>query len=936
MPTLMEVPVSPCSTTMCMESHIDLLAESPPSKGVAQFTQKTTKDSTPTFRDFETTTLERPAPSDMSFQMGPNEELYKTQFDAYVTSAIDRYNRKHPGEQQIRDFKSMTDVEKQSELQNVGNLLSRLGIDNGDDERLVYDGSIKMGTQQHSTGTAGTGVDDMSHGSVTATPNNNTTMCSSVTRTNDRSLLCDEMNQATNHNDKSIGSSVTAVNDETDKTNQTQGVQRVLFHTQHDNAGGHQCFDYDPQISSAPLAQCGSLAKKSQFTSDYYDGSTRVMSPRIVRNQNNDTTIETQCSRNSKSTALLSFQHEEDDCRIGDSRDESISPVELVRRHDGENGGVAITSRVLLSSTFQSPLGFGTSVNKKRLATTSGKKGADLQRSRTHHPGTSEECEFAHFNDEEENDTSGIIDSPSPLLCSSIQSLPSEPEPSGMPSFLAKASQSPIMRRNEFDESIPSSAERSSSSQETSPRQTIQFSEAPNHDSGGRYAVNDTIDSANCTLKPRRARSRADLGGGRGFQYYDDEAPANIHLRDGALFRMDPLRVRRPRKGSKHEKLRPQNMTGKQQNHRITSTYMNGNSNSSYKRNMLSIPDPLSAFPNRMSEHLGMVSDWLVAKDKAGAFDCSSDDENAYNTENEGGNEETTEGRGVILSMSPSQIIGVTLKLLLTNGIGQPGRASTCLGSSTPSETVVGGTLVVVRDKEAVVSWECALRERTCYSVLNHSAMSSTDRKRPKTAVRCAGFDIVLTTFDAIKSKEVTVPVDDRGRAMMGKSSFENGWYSSRCVAGSMVPQPQACEQLSILHQMKWFRIIFVDMLGRKSYVAKSGTARAKATIALNASSRFLFFSSTNESTGVLEEKLKDDRKQLRSIASALHMSEERAGNEIVEEAMLDWVEVKRTQDDKGNVEATSVGQSESPSMYEDEKGQIEDLSDSDILLSPT
>ena len=84
---------------------------------------------------------------------------------------------------------------------------------------------------------------------------------------------------------------------------------------------------------------------------------------------------------------------------------------------------------------------------------------------------------------------------------------------------------------------------------------------------------------------------------------------------------------------------------------------------------------------------------------------------------------------------------------------------------------LVGGTLVVLRGKEDIARWEVALREHTSLSCLDHAGMQSGLRKLANTAGKCAGFDVVLTTYDAIKSKEVTVPVDSSGCAILGSSS---------------------------------------------------------------------------------------------------------------------------------------------------------------------
>mmetsp|Transcript_61397 Transcript_61397/g.91213 ORF Transcript_61397/g.91213 Transcript_61397/m.91213 type:complete len:111 (-) Transcript_61397:304-636(-) len=108
----------------------------------------------------------------------------------------------------------------------------------------------------------------------------------------------------------------------------------------------------------------------------------------------------------------------------------------------------------------------------------------------------------------------------------------------------------------------------------------------------------------------------------------------------------------------------------------------------------------------------------------------------------------------------------------------------------------------------------------------------------------------------------------------------------------------------------------------------KPGTARAKAGTALNGRRRFLFFAKTEESSGFLEEKLKDDRKQLCSIAALLHMS----ARTIVGKTMLDLKDVKEV-DDMSRIDESVY---ESQSLTVDEGDQMNrGSSDSEMILSP-
>ena len=85
--------------------------------------------------------------------------------------------------------------------------------------------------------------------------------------------------------------------------------------------------------------------------------------------------------------------------------------------------------------------------------------------------------------------------------------------------------------------------------------------------------------------------------------------------------------------------------------------------------------------------------------------------------------------------------------------------------------------------------------------------MTSTERRHSKTALKCIGFDIVLTTFDAVKAKEAATPIDEQGRAMF-RTESQGGWLAARSCDGET--QPQRCEVLSILHGINWQRLISI------------------------------------------------------------------------------------------------------------------------------
>jgi hypothetical protein len=151
--------------------------------------------------------------------------------------------------------------------------------------------------------------------------------------------------------------------------------------------------------------------------------------------------------------------------------------------------------------------------------------------------------------------------------------------------------------------------------------------------------------------------------------------------------------------------------------------------------------------------------------------------------------------------------------------------------------------------------------------------MQSSLRKLANTAGKCAGFDVVLTTYDSIRNKEATIPVNSTGCAILGgsvPSNDDDRWFTSRGSGTKSGPSaPQKCHQLSVLHRLSWFRVIFIDILGQKGrcnnvrffpspisirsqslllfdaldcdlgFLTKPGTARLQAAVAFSSKSRY-------------------------------------------------------------------------------------------------
>jgi len=327
----------------------------------------------------------------------------------------------------------------------------------------------------------------------------------------------------------------------------------------------------------------------------------------------------------------------------------------------------------------------------------------------------------------------------------------------------------------------------------------------------------------------------------------EEVAPIDVRLRDGMHFRMDPLRCRQEKKETKSA-FKSRTAKNKKGTKAVSIVHPGGKAKSkqsnrggetfSDSENSLSDPeqpsfkDPISDFPSRVAARLNAGLNFLVDKE-GDAARCASEED----AEDERGN-----SSAVLLSMTVRQIVCVTSKLLLQtikstrrhqrskNRLSSTRRRYTPTASNAPPKVddyLAGGTLIVLRGKEDIGQWEVALREYTSLSCFNHAGMQSMLRKLPNTAGKCAGFDVVLTTYDAIKSKEVTVPVDSAGCAILGSNASSNGkggedgWLTCRGGSGNTqsdggVSAPQKCHQLSALHRMSWFRVIFMDVLGRK------------------------------------------------------------------------------------------------------------------------
>ena len=440
-------------------------------------------------------------------------------------------------------------------------------------------------------------------------------------------------------------------------------------------------------------------------------------------------------------------------------------------------------------------------LSKKRGASSSGKRGRDLQRSR--------------------------IDRADEDLTARLGGLELSPPPNDL--FLT--SQSPISPRLTYHTPDDSSDDDTYGGQDDDDGKRISLG----RDSGDRRREsNITVDTLATNTPPTRYRDKKEKR--RAFR----EVPVNINLKKGATFHIEKIPVKRTE--------------------RISSKSMKSSKSRavapSQRRRLVNFPDPLVRYGSRSRRVLKEMYSWI---------------RNAERDYERG--ECSIPAVGAMFSLSYQQIIDVSLKLLLSDYAEM---SQFPASQSSRSVSLKGNTLVVCKNKDDTADWESALREGTGCSVLNHSTLPLSERIRAATSEKACLHDVVLTTYDAMKSPDVTIPVTKDGHAILTKPVDDCGWHVSRSSSQHDVPTHQQTKQLSVLHRITFKRIILVDTLGRKCYLAKSGTARATASTALsNSSSRLVFFEESEaDGCNALLALRKSDKRAYQSVSSVLHLTD--------------------------------------------------------------
>jgi hypothetical protein len=285
-----------------------------------------------------------------------------------------------------------------------------------------------------------------------------------------------------------------------------------------------------------------------------------------------------------------------------------------------------------------------------------------------------------------------------------------------------------------------------------SPRLTYESSEDDNSSNDGRGRI-----SLEHRTKLRRSddtigtfdtgRSRQENGNAE-RRLALREVPANVGLKHGATFHLQRLEVKR---AERQERL-------------DASRKIQGMS----RKRLVRFPDPLARYDSKKREVLNDIFQWIHQSER-----------------------ENVPIGSVLFSLSLEQIVDLCLKLLLNDDVVN------ARSTKTPSD-LQGQTLVVARTKEDIGKLESALREGTGCSVFNHATLPLSERIRTSTAEKATMYDVVLTTFDAVKSPDTAISINESGHAILSKVGNDQGWYSSRSASRSDTG-PQKCMKLSVL-----------------------------------------------------------------------------------------------------------------------------------------
>ena len=276
--------------------------------------------------------------------------------------------------------------------------------------------------------------------------------------------------------------------------------------------------------------------------------------------------------------------------------------------------------------------------------------------------------------------------------------------------------------------------------------------------------------------------------------------------------------------------------------------------------------DPFLVYPESLRRRLDRMYSWILRRDQ---------------------NDSTLvkDRCAAVLSLTNQNITDLIVKLHLEYPCSEDHpRVST--------NPLYGSTLIVTRTKEELELWKRSFREGSALSVLNHTSMPLAQRKSQSCAEKVVHFDVVLTTYDALKSPDVAIKLDPSGFAITAATKDADGWFTSSSSASQTAEQiEQRCKPLSALHRVHWSRLILVDILGRKGFLSKLDTARVKAVRAMNADSRLAFFAmSDDDSMSGIQALVKSDRTALVSLSSVLRVDRDEADmTSLLDDVVIDF-----------------------------------------------
>lgn len=502
-----------------------------------------------------------------------------------------------------------------------------------------------------------------------------------------------------------------------------------------------------------------------------------------------------------------------------------------------------------------------TPYNKKRDATSSGKRGADLVRFR---------------RDIDDNDDDGMdvlhVPSPSKFLIHAIDRLSMIDD--HMNDHLMRhdnidifsSSQSPIVPATTttttkmLDDSPPMSMNQKNHPRDTS-IESIEVDDGLSFggDSNDSYDSRDHLSTRQKNpYPPPMSHHENDslvettmlIDNKRVHWDYDHtlikDAPTDVRLRHGETIRYPKLTTHRTRP--------PMGTTTT-----TTSTPPTPILTQSY-------PDPLRLYEENVQQQLNDLYTKMIHRDRRTLRRC-----------------------GAVLSMTEQQVTDVVVKLHLEHPVLEDVmEQSRHANTQTPLR---GKTLILTRTKDELDMWRRAFREGSGLSIINHASMSITQRKHPTCPAKLVHTDIVLSTYDAIKSPDLAMKMDTTtGLAMTNTDRAGiDGWYTATSARPSQQNQSNdgstinsntvVGKALSAVHKLHWNRILLVDVLGRKGYMTKADTtARVQAVRALNANTRWIFLVPATTSNETMTTGMKStasshtfcDRHTLVSLASVL------------------------------------------------------------------